>query len=144
MMQAKSSPKLGIVGHGPVVPLMPRHAQLALAYHGTLHVKFDDSDAYVSTTLPSIPPARLKDVVTAIKACSTELTWSGSGSSYYHLTVVPDEAMGRARLLAGTTLIGYVFVVAGTDIVSGDEPVGQQIEDGETDTDGDDEGDSLN
>lgn len=139
MPKTHTSPKLGICGHVPAVPLMPVAAQLANASHGTLHLKFDGGDAYVSTQLPSIPPSRIKAVVAAIKACPTEPTWSGTGSTYYRLTVTPDPEHGRAQLVAGSVSIGYVMVVAEAEIVSGDEPMTDQLNDGD-ETDGPDTG----
>jgi hypothetical protein len=142
------SPKLGVVGSAPVVPFMPVSAQVATAYHATLHLKFDQSDAYVTAHLPSIPPSRIKAAIAAVSQCEKELSWSGRGATYYALTVVPEPKASRARLEAKGVLLGYVFVVPGTEIVSADEPLTAQVDDGEegdpdTDTDGDDMGPLL-
>jgi hypothetical protein len=113
--QEHSKLRLGAVGHIPSVPLMPVAAQISVA-SGMLHLKFDGG-VYVRTGLPSLTPSTFQTVVAAIKSQPTELSYSGSPSPYFILSVTPDPGGQFATLKAGDTTIGKIAVFPEAEII---------------------------
>ena len=135
-----SKARLGMAGAVPVVPVMPTGAQVS-AQTGMLHLRLL-GESYVRAGLPSVTPQSYKKVVKAIRACSTEPSYSGTGSEYFRLNVEPLHAPGSAgfmgaRLWAGAigygVVVGFVAVWADAEIVSADQSLQEQLQEGEGD-----------
>lgn len=135
--------KLGAVGTVPVLPSMPVGAQMRLTGLGIkVHYQMDSEGHYVNGPLPFFPPSHLNAVKTAVETCESEASYSETGQSYKKLIVKPDpQHADRFLVKAGAVLIGFGLIDAGTEIVSTDEPIGEQIGDDEGD-DGEDENES--
>lgn len=116
-----SKSKLGAVGSVPLLPMMPTAAQAFSPLQ--VHYKLL-GDSYLVGALPSVPPSKMKAVLQAIKAIpATDPSYSGSGTLYRALTVLPTPDGRTFTLLAGETVIGIGLVDPGAEIVSTDESI---------------------
>jgi hypothetical protein len=120
-----SKNKLGAVGSVPLLPVMPTAAQAFSPIQ--VHYKLL-GDSYVTGALPSIPPSKMVAVVTAIRAIpASDPSYSGSGSLYRALTVVPSDDGRTFVLKAGETVLGIGLVDPSAEIVSTDEAIENQL-----------------
>lgn len=117
--QKHSKARLGAVGLVPALPMMPIAAQVSQAT-GMVHLRLM-GDSYVRCSLPSIHPASYPAIVTAIRGCPTEPSYSGSPSVYYVIGVEPTAGGHYAILKAGAVTIGRVAVFPEADIVGQDD-----------------------
>lgn len=127
--EVHSKGRLGMIGSVPLAPMMPEAAQLE-PRTGRIHLRFMEG-VYVTAMCPSVAPGKLKGVILAAKGAGTEPSYSGSGSPYVPLTVTPDPD-GRGATLTigigvGGVIVGRVIVDTAAEIVSLDEPIGEQI-----------------
>jgi hypothetical protein len=131
MSKSVSVDKMGAFGSVPVVPFMPVSAQVARAYHGTLHLRFGADKSYVSGRCPIVAPSQIPAIKAALEETPTEPTWSGSGTVYWKLTVKPEPEKGRAALYCGkdgSVLLGFVLVDGSAEIISTDEGLSGMID----------------
>jgi hypothetical protein len=121
--------KLGAVGTIPALPMMPIGGQMRLTGMGIkVHYKVDEEGHYVNGALPAFPPSRLLSIKAAVATCEDEMSYSETGQSYKKLIVKPDpQHADRFLVKAGAVLIGYGIVDPAIEIVSTDEPIGEQI-----------------
>jgi len=136
--------KLGAVGSVPALPMMPIGGQMKLTGLGIkVHYLVDTEGHYCNGPLPSFPPSRLLAVKAAVGACADEDSYSETGQSYKKLIVKPDpQHPDRFLVKAGAVLIGFGIVDPEIEIVSTDEPIGDQVGDEDGDDDGDEDHDS--
>lgn len=138
-----SKNKLGHIGAIPVVPMLPLAAQVNS--WGNLHLRLM-GDSYVTGSLRgAITPARFKVVKAAIDAQPKEPTYSGSGTKYHALTIVPDPGGKTCDLMAGETKLCAIVIDPEFQIISTDESIADQIEGGaDPEEDDEDEDDDAN
>jgi len=123
-----SKERIGGVGMVPVVPVMPTAAQVS-AQTGMMHLRLM-GDSYVRASLPSFHPASYHAIVTAIRGCPVEPSWSGSGAPYFQVTLEPQADGQSAVIKAQGVTVGRIAVYPEADIVSVDTPLKTQVEEG--------------
>lgn len=123
-----SKSKLGLGTMVPVAPMVPTAAQMNAI--GMLHLRLM-GESYITTTIRNcVPPARIKEVLKAVKAQPDEMSYSGSDSLYKALEVAAIEAEPNViRLQAGAVLVCKIFIDPTMDLVSSDETAQSQIDD---------------
>jgi hypothetical protein len=120
-----SKDKLGAVGSVPLLPMMPTAAQVFSPVQ--VHYRLL-GESYVVGILPSVPPSKIKAVLAAVKAIpATDPSYSGSGTLYRALVVVPSADGRTFTVLAGETVIGIGLVDPTAEIVSTDESLESQL-----------------
>jgi len=132
-----STNKLGHAAEMIAVPMEPSAAQIKSGY---LHLRLAGGDGYVAG-VAKVSPSRLKTVMASYKAAvdggNVEPSYSGTGSKYVPLAVtkVDGTIPGLFALMLGTEEVARVLVDPAAEIISTDEPLKDQIEDGDGEED---------
>lgn len=110
-----------------VVPLMPEQAQMRGGYlHLMAMGQYFSGSAHGCMVVET--PEQVAALKAALKAAPQEPTYSGSGSLYTQLSVVPDADGKGFSLMAGDVQVLRGIVDPTVKILSGDEDPKAQME----------------